>query len=58
MGNGGNGIDPLSKRERLHDQQIVDDFHAAEHLYGTARSALGKEASESLTLAGQLKDLL
>lgn len=58
MGDGGNWIDPLSKRERLHDQRIVDYYHAAEHLYEAVRAALGKEASESLVLAEQLKDLL
>ena len=58
MGDGGNWIDPLSHRERLHDQRIVDYYHAAEHLYEAARAALGKEASESLVLAEQLKDLL
>lgn len=58
MGDGGNWIDPLSKREHLHDQRIVDYYHAAEHLYEAARAALGKEASESLVLAEQLKDLL
>jgi len=58
MGDGGNWIDPLSKRERLHDQRIVDYYHAAEHLYEAARAALGKEAFESLVLAEQLKDLL
>ena len=58
MGDGGNWIDPLSKRERLHDQRIVDYYHAAEHLYEAARAALGKETSESLVLAEQLKDLL
>ena len=58
MGDGGNWIDPLSKRERLHDQRIVDYYHAAEHLYEAARAALGKETSESVVLAEQLKDLL
>jgi len=56
MGDGGNWIDPLSKRERLHDQRIVDYYHAAEHLYEAARAALGKDASESLVLAEQLKE--
>jgi len=58
MGDGGNWIDPLSDRERLHDHRIVDYYHAAEHLYEAARAALGKEASASLVLAEQLKDLL
>ncbi len=58
MGDGGNWIDPLSDRERLHDHRIVDYYHAAEHLYEAARAALGKEASASLVLAEQLKDFL
>lgn len=58
MGDGGNWIDPLSKRERLHDHRIVDYFHAAEHLYDAARAALGKDAPEASVLAEQLKDHL
>jgi hypothetical protein len=58
MGDGGNWIDPLSVRERLHDQRIVDYYHAAEHLYEAARAALGKDAPEALALARQLKDHL
>lgn len=58
MGDGGNWIDPLSQREHLHDQRIVDYYHAAEHLYEAARAALGKDAPESLALAQRLKDHL
>ncbi len=58
MGDGGNWIDPLSERERLHDHRIVDYYHAAEHLYEVARAALGKDAPEALALAEQLKDHL
>jgi len=58
MGDGGNWIDPLSERERLHDQRIVDYYHAVEHLYEAARAALGKDAPEALVLAQQLKDHL
>ena len=58
MGDGGNWIDPLSERERLHDRRIVDYYHAAEHLYEAARAALGKDTSESGALAGQWKDAL
>jgi hypothetical protein len=58
MGDGGNWIDPLSQREHLHDQRIVDYYHAAEHLYEAARAALGKDAPEALGLAQQLKDHL
>lgn len=58
MGDGGNWIDPLSERERLHDRRIVDYYHAAEHLHEAARAALGKDTSEAGALAGQLKDAL
>lgn len=58
MGDGGNWIDPLSERERLHDRRIVDYYHAVEHLYEAARAALGKDTPEALALAGQLKDAL
>jgi hypothetical protein len=58
MGDGGNWIDPLSQREHLHDQRIVDYYHAVEHLYEAARAALGKDVPESLGLAQQLKDHL
>ncbi len=58
MGDGGNWIDPLSTRERLHDYRIVDYYHAVEHLYDAARAALGKDAPEALALAQQLKDHL
>ena len=58
MGDGGNWIDPLSERERLHDRRIVDYYHATEHLHEAARAALGKDTSESGALAGQLKDAL
>jgi hypothetical protein len=58
MGDGGNWIDPLSQRERLHDHRIVDYYHAVEHLHEAARAALSKDAPESLALAKQLKDHL
>ena len=58
MGDGGNWIDPLSVRERLHDQRIVDYYHAAEHLHEAARAALGQNAPEALVLAERLKDHL
>jgi hypothetical protein len=58
MGDGGNWIDPLSERERLHDRRIVDYYHAAEHLHEAARAALGKDTAEAATLAGQLKGAL
>ena len=58
LGDGGNWIDPLSAREHLHDQRIVDYYHAAEHLYEAARAALGRDAPEATVLAEQLKDAL
>jgi hypothetical protein len=58
LGDGGNWIDPLGERERLYDHRIVDYYHAAEHLYDAARSALGKETPESAALLAQLKDAL
>jgi hypothetical protein len=58
MGDGGNWIDPLSKRECLYDQRIVDYYHAAEHLYEAAWAALGKDTPEAQALARQLKDHL
>jgi hypothetical protein len=58
MGDGGNWIDPLNKRQRLADQRIVDYYHAAEHLHEAARAAAGKDTSESATLAEQLEDHL
>jgi hypothetical protein len=58
IGDGGNWIDPLSKRERLHDQRIVDYYHAAEHLHEAARAALGKDAPAATTLAHELCDAL
>jgi len=58
LGDGGNWIDPLSEREHLHDQRIVDFYHAAEHLYEAARAALGRDTPEAAELAGRLKDAL
>jgi len=58
MGDGGNWIDPLSDRERLHDRRIVDYYHAVEHLYEAARAALGKDTPQAEVLAEQLKDQL
>ena len=58
MGDGGNWIDPLSERECLYDQRIVDYYHAVEHLHDAARAALGKDTPEAQALALQLKDHL
>jgi len=54
MGDGGNWIDPLSERERLHDQRIVDYYHAAEHLHEVARVIAGTDASTAKDLAEKL----
>ena len=58
MGDGGNWIDPLSDRECLYDQRIVDYYHAVEHLHEAARAALGKDTAEAQALARQLEDHL
>lgn len=58
MGDGGNWIDPLSQRECLYDQRIVDYYHAVEHLYEAARAALGDGTPEAEALVGELKDHL
>jgi hypothetical protein len=58
MGDGGNWIDPLSKRERLHDHRIVDYYHAVEHLHEASQAAVGDNKSEATILADQLKDHL
>jgi hypothetical protein len=58
LGDGGNWIDPLSARERLHDQRIVDYYHAAEHLHDAARAALGRDTPEAAALAAQLEEAL
>ena len=55
LGDGGNWIDPLSEREHLHDQRIVDYYHAVEHLYEAAR---GRDTPEATALADRLKDAL
>ena len=48
----------MSQREHLHDQRIVDYYHAVEHLYEAARAARGRDTPEAATLARQLKDAL
>jgi hypothetical protein len=58
MGDGGNWIDPLSQREHLHDQRIVDYYHAAEHLHDVARAAWGRDTPEAAALAEQLETAL
>ena len=58
MGDGGNWIDPLSQREHLHDQRIVDYYHAAEHLHDAARAAWGRDTPAAAALAEQLETAL
>lgn len=58
IGDGGTWIDPLSQREHLCDQRIVDFHHAVEHLYEAARAALGREAPAATALATQMKGWL
>ncbi len=58
MGDGGNWIDPLNKRQRLADQRIVDYYHAAEHLHEASRAAWGRDAPEASALAEELENHL
>ena len=58
MGDGGNWIDPLNKRERLGDRRIVDYYHASEHLYEAGRAAMGRDAPEASALAAAWEDHL
>ena len=58
LGDGGNWIDPLSEREHLHDQRIVDFYHAAEHVHEAARAALGREAPAAAALGAEWQTAL
>jgi hypothetical protein len=58
LGDAGNWIDPLSRREQLYDSRIVDYYHAAEHLYEAARAAAGRDSPQGTALAEQLKTWL
>src|SRR3989442_925249 len=58
LGDGGNWIDPLTKRERLCDQRIVDYYHAVEHLYEAAAAARGRDTAQAKALATRLKNNL
>jgi hypothetical protein len=58
LGDGGTWIDPLTQREHLCDQRIVDFHHAVEHLYEAARAALGRESPAATALAEQMKSWL
>lgn len=58
LGDGGTWIDPLTQRERLCDQRIVDFHHAVEHLYDAARAALGRASPAATALAEQMKGWL
>jgi len=55
LGDGGSWIDPLTQREYLCDQRIVDYYHAAEHLHDAARAACGRDSPGAVTLAEELK---
>jgi hypothetical protein len=54
LADGGNWIDPLSQREHLHDQRIVDYYHAAEHLHEAARATWGRDTPQAAAWAEQL----
>lgn len=58
LGDGGNWIDPLTKRERLCDQRIVDYYHAVEHLYEAAAAAQGRDTAQAKALATCMKNNL
>jgi hypothetical protein len=58
LADAGNWIDPLTQREGLCDQRIVDFRHATEHLYEAARAALGRESPAATALAEQMKGQL
>lgn len=58
LGDGGNWIDPLTHRERLCDQRIVDFYHAAEHLYEAAEAVWPKDTGKAKRLGEQLKGYL
>lgn len=58
LGDGGTWIDPLTQRERLCDQRIVDYYHAVEHLHEVARAACGRDPSAAAALAERLTDWL
>jgi hypothetical protein len=58
LGDGGNWIDPLTHRERLCDQRIVDFYHAAEHVYEAAEAVWPKDAGKAKGLGERLKGWL
>lgn len=58
IGDGGNWIDPLNRREHLGDQRIVDYYHAVEHLHEAARAAMGRDSPEAVALAQTWKEHL
>jgi len=58
IGDGGNWIDPLTKRERLCDHRVVDYYHAVEHLYTVAAAVHGPGTRPARALAERLKQQL
>jgi hypothetical protein len=55
LGDGGNWIDPLTHRERLCDQRILDFYHAAEHLYEAAEAIWPKDRQKAKALGTRWK---
>jgi hypothetical protein len=58
LGDGGTWIDPLTHRERLCDQRIVDYYHAAEHLYEASRGVWPKDEGQAKRWGERLKGWL
>jgi hypothetical protein len=58
LGDGGNWIDPLTHRERLCDQRILDFYHAMEHLYEAAQAVWPKDAGKAKALGKRMKEWL
>lgn len=58
LGDGAAWIDTVSDRERVHDQRIVDYYHAAEHVHEAARAALGRDSPQAAELAERMKSWL
>jgi len=58
LGDGGNWIDPLTHRERLCDQRILDFYHAVEHLYEAAEAVWSKDARKAKALGKRMKGWL
>jgi hypothetical protein len=58
MGDCGNWIDPLGEREFPHLPRIADYHHSIEHLWDSARAALGTDDPGVPALAGRLEGQL